>query len=573
MEFKELKLNEKLLRSIEELGYKEPTGIQAKCIPLILEGKDVVGQSLTGSGKTAAFGLPIMQNIVPGNGIQALVLTPTRELCSQVTESLLKMSKYYPINIAGIYGGVGFYQQVEDVRNAEMIVATPGRLLDHINRRNVGLRNVKFMVLDEADRMLDMGFEEDVEKIFSYTNKSRQTVLFSATMPDAAKRLIHKYLKNPIMIKEQLYVDRSLLKQSFYSLNSEFKFSLLVHLIKSQNTFSAIVFCGTKRTVDKIARNLRSQKIDSMPIHGDLTQSKRTQAVNALKNGKIDVLVATDVAARGLDIDNITHIYNYDVPRTPEEYVHRIGRTARAGKSGEAITLVSERDYKAFNEILKEKNLNIVQATVPDYEKLVLKRDFGHDNRDGYQNRTNYSDRTNYSQQGYGQRNNFHGTSRRDFVQGNYSQRDSYRPQRSRQEYGGSSYSRPYGEGTSNNSNEAYSNRQSYPHPRPSHSFHKPKPSFGGHSHSYSQSAPSSYSNRNDSYSNTTGQERTPRTYAPYKRNESYSKAPSKENFYSKGQSNEKPHSRDDSHSGVHFAHKGQHSFGKKKKNFQRKRF
>ncbi len=374
MKFSEFKLNEKLLKSVEEIGFVEPTAIQAKCIPLLLEGKDIVGQSLTGSGKTAAFGLPIMQKIVPGAGVQALILTPTRELCSQVTESLLKMSRHCPINIAGVFGGVGFYQQIEDIKNAEIIVATPGRLIDHLGRRNVSLHNVKFMVLDEADRMLDMGFEDDVEKIFAQISKTRQTALFSATMPASAKRLINKYLTNPVMIKEQLHVDKGLLKQVFYSINSEYKFSLLVHLIKTQNTYSAIVFCATKRMVDKISKNMRTHGIKAMPIHGDLTQSKRTHAVDSLKKGKIDILVATDVAARGLDINNITHIYNYDVPRTSEEYIHRIGRTARAGKKGEAITLVSEKDRKQFSDVLRDKNLDIVQEPVPEYEKIVFKK-------------------------------------------------------------------------------------------------------------------------------------------------------------------------------------------------------
>jgi ATP-dependent RNA helicase DeaD len=342
-------------------------------------------------------------------------------------------------------------------------------------------------------------------------------------------------------------------------------------LIKSQNTYSAIVFCGTKRTVDKIARNLRSQKIESMPIHGDLTQSKRTQAVNALKSGRIDVLVATDVAARGLDIDNITHIYNYDVPRTAEEYVHRIGRTARAGKSGEAITLVSERDYKQFNEILRDRSLNINQVTVPDYEKLVLKRDFGHESRGDYQ------DRSNYSQQGYGQRSSFHGQSRGHHSQGGYSQRDSFRPSRPRQDYGGSNYSKPYSDNSSDSSAEFYSNKHAYSHPRPMNSFHKPRPSYGGHSHTHSQ--PSSNSSRADSYPTQSGKERTPRTYEPYKRNDSYSKAPSHSGSYQRNDSHSRgprestSYSKSDSHASTHSTHKSPHHFGKKKSNFSRKRF
>jgi len=368
--FDNLNLGEELLKSIKLLGYTEPTGIQAKCIPLILAGKDVIGQSLTGSGKTAAFGLPTLGRIVAGNGIQMLVLTPTRELCAQVRDHLDQMSKFLPINVYAIYGGVGFFQQYEDIKNAEVIVATPGRLLDHIRRGTIKFNDIKFIVLDEADKMLEMGFEEDVSEIISRVPKQRQTIFFSATMPPSALRLINKYMKTPVLIKEKLQVDRSLLKQVYYEVPNNDKFSLLVKLLKDNPGGSAIVFCGTKRAVDKIARNLRKNGIQSMPVHGDLTQSKRIQAVEFLRVGKIDVLVATDVAARGLDIKDVTHIYNYDVPRTAEEYTHRIGRTARAGKKGDAVTLLSERDYKNFESVLRDRSLNIEEGVLPQFEKI-----------------------------------------------------------------------------------------------------------------------------------------------------------------------------------------------------------
>ncbi|MFA5358038.1 MAG: DEAD/DEAH box helicase, partial [archaeon] len=317
-----------------------------------------------------------------------------------------------------IYGGTGFFQQYEDIKNAEAIVATPGRLLDHLRRGTIKLHDVKFVVLDEADKMLEMGFEEDVESIINHTPKTRQTVFFSATMPPAALRLIHKYMKNPELIKEKLQVDRTLLKQVFYDIPMENKFSLLVKLLKDAPGSSAIVFCGTKRNVDKVAQGLRKNKIRAMPVHGDLTQARRLQAVNFLKSGKIDVLVATDVAARGLDIKDVTHIFNYDVPRTPDEYVHRIGRTARAGKKGEAVTLLSQRDYQNFENVLRDRSLDIVESPVPAFENVKLEREHyggsgGYSRgRESYGGRRNYGgDRAHETRSNYGGGRNY-GTQR-----------------------------------------------------------------------------------------------------------------------------------------------------------------
>ncbi len=384
MEFSKMHIDKKLLEGIHLMGFKEATAIQEKCIPEIKAGKDVVGQSLTGSGKTAAFGLPILEKIVPGAGIQALVLTPTRELCAQVRDNLETMGKFLPVNIVNIYGGVGFYQQIEDIKIAEIVVATPGRLLDHINRGNVKFNTLKYVVLDEADKMFEMGFEEDVDKILRQTPRERQTIMFSATMPRAAQNIIQKYLKSPVFVKEQLHVDRSLLTQVFYDIRREAKFSLLLHLLKQKTPGPAIVFCGTKREVDRVAHQLKKHGVYAMPVHGDLAQTKRLHAVNSFKSAKIDVLVATDVAARGLDIKDVTHVYNYDVPRTAEEYTHRIGRTARAGKKGDAVTLLSARDYENFEKILRYSKLDIKQEHVPDFEFIETKKhDFGTD-RHGY---------------------------------------------------------------------------------------------------------------------------------------------------------------------------------------------
>ncbi|MDD3159592.1 MAG: DEAD/DEAH box helicase [Candidatus ainarchaeum sp.] len=371
-EFKKLKLEEKLIKGITEMGYKKPTKIQEKCIPEIKAGKDVVGQSLTGSGKTAAFGLPLIEKVIPGNGIQAIILTPTRELCLQVKDSLNTMSKYYPINIKAIFGGVGYYQQHEDIKIAEIIVATPGRLIDHLERRTIKLDKIKYVVLDEADRMFDMGFEKEVNKILGHVPKERQTIMFSATVPSSIKHTIERYLKNPVFIKEQLHVDKSLLKQCYYPVPRENKFSLLIHLLK-KSFGPTIIFCGRKTEVDRLVTNVKKQGFASMPIHGDIQQNKRQLAVKLFKEGKVDILIATDVAARGLDINDITHVYNYDLPKNAEEYTHRIGRTARAGKSGEAISLLSHEDYKNFSYITRS-GIVIEKKDLPEFEIIELPR-------------------------------------------------------------------------------------------------------------------------------------------------------------------------------------------------------
>ena len=373
MGFTKFGLNQKLLDAIKEMGFSTPTQIQERTIPLLLEGKDVVGHSQTGSGKTAAFGLPILEKVVLGQGPQALILTPTRELAAQVMEDLEKMGKNIDVRTVAIYGGVGYGYQTEGARNSEIIIATPGRLMDHLDRRTVSLNKIKIIVLDEADRMLDMGFEKSVNKILSQSPKQRQMIMFSATMPISAQRMIKKYMKNPVYVEAEKQVHADLLKHTVYKVNREHKFSLLVHLLK-QASGVALVFCRTKRETDKVAKNLHSQGFKARPVHGDLTQNKRQQAVKELKEGKIDVLVATDVAARGLHIGGISHVYNYDVPDNAEDYTHRIGRTARAGMKGEAVTIMSDRDADLFRSIIKA-GMKIEELPLPEFEKVVLVKD------------------------------------------------------------------------------------------------------------------------------------------------------------------------------------------------------
>jgi ATP-dependent RNA helicase DeaD len=374
MELEELNLKPQLLKAVAGMGYTSPTPIQEQCIPQINNGKDVVGQSSTGSGKTAAFALPILNKIEMGKGVQALILTPTRELCVQVTESIMEFGRHLHVRTASVYGGVGINPQIKQIQFADIVIGTPGRIQDHMERRTINFDKVKFLVLDEADRMLDMGFIRDVERIVRSIPKERQTLLFSATISSDIRDIIHRFQKDPVFIKGETHVDKTLLKQVYYDVKIFEKFSLLVHLIKSKPDGLAMVFCGTRREVDVLVRNLKNLSVHAMAIHGGLTQSQREVALDALRDGKINVLVGTDVAARGLDIKNVTYIYNYDVPKTSEEYVHRIGRTARAGEQGDAVTLLTDRDHDNFSRVLSDRSLDIVKEALPEFERVPLNR-------------------------------------------------------------------------------------------------------------------------------------------------------------------------------------------------------
>jgi len=373
MKFEELQLRPELLKAIVQLGYTDTTEIQEKCIPTILSGKDMVGQSQTGSGKTAAFGLPILNKIENGKGIQAIILTPTRELCVQIHDNMKQMGRFTGVKVASIYGGVSIGPQIDDLRRAEVVIGTPGRVIDHLDRRSMNLSNIKFFVLDEADRMLEMGFIDDILLILKHTPKERQSLMFSATMPGPIKAIIQKHFKNPVHIKGQTQVDTSLLKQVYYNLRPEEKFSLLLFLLKKDQGIS-LVFCATRQEVDVVTRNLMREGIHAMAIHGGLTQSKRLQVVEMLKKEHIQVLVATDVAARGLDIRNITYVFNYDVPKNSEEYTHRIGRTARAGEKGEAITLLTQKDYDNFSNVLRDRTLKVAKGETPKFPLIKFER-------------------------------------------------------------------------------------------------------------------------------------------------------------------------------------------------------
>jgi ATP-dependent RNA helicase DeaD len=375
MKFEEMNLDPRLLKAVQQLGFEQATTIQERAIPLILEGKDVVGQSATGSGKTAAFGLPFLGKIKVGEGLQMMVLTPTRELCVQVAETLHTLGKFMNVKIAKVYGGVGMGPQVDALQTAEIMVGTPGRVLDHLRQGTLHLNKVHLVVLDEADKMFEMGFIEDVEQILDYAPKQRQTLLFSATMSDAVMHLVEKHQHHPVNIKTETYVDRSLLKQIYFNVSQKEKFSLLVHLLKHKSEGMALVFCATRDQADSVSRNLKFNGIKVMAIHGGLSQNKREFALKQLRDENIDVLVATDVAARGLDIKNVTSVYNYDLPKTAEEYIHRIGRTARAGAAGEAVSLLSERDYENFSRVERDRSLHIKEEQLPEFERVKFVRE------------------------------------------------------------------------------------------------------------------------------------------------------------------------------------------------------
>ena len=375
-EFEKLGLGKEILEVVAELGFEKPSEIQARTIPLVVKGRDVIGHSATGSGKTLAFAAAIIEKAEIGKGVQALVMTPTRELCIQVAESLRLFSKIKKLKVQEIYGGVGMEAQVRGVGKAEIIVGTPGRLLDHLRHRTLNLDKVKVLVLDEADRMVDMGFLHDVEEIVKRNPVDRQTLLFSATSSPDIDYISSKYMQEPETVEVESYVDPSKLNQHYYDVNSGEKFSLLLHLLKGEKSKLVMVFCNTQRASDSVARNLTKNKVDAVAIHGGLTQARRTMIMKKFHAGKVMVLVCTDVAARGLHIENVSHVYNYDIPKSGSEYIHRIGRTARAGESGEAVSLVTNRDYKEFSDVQNElEGVSIERRELPKFEGVYA--DFG----------------------------------------------------------------------------------------------------------------------------------------------------------------------------------------------------
>ncbi|MEA3329171.1 MAG: DEAD/DEAH box helicase [Nanoarchaeota archaeon] len=370
--FEDLGLSKNILKILDKEEFIEPTEIQEKAIPLALAGRDIIGGSATGSGKTLVFASSIIEQLRPRGCTQALILAPTRELSEQVANSIKSFSKHKCFKTLSIYGGVNIQTQIRELRRADIVVGTPGRILDHLKRKTIKLNNVKILVLDEVDRMLDMGFYKDVLKIITQCPEERQTMLFSATISKTLDYLIKKHTQNPAKISVKSYIDSSKLNQIYFNVDSKLKFSLFVYLLQKEKSNRMMVFCSTRRNVDFITRNLEDQGIKAIAIHGGFSQEKRTNALAEFhKIGKI--LVCTDVAARGLDIKNVSHVYNYDLPQSSSEYIHRVGRTARAGKAGKAISILTKRDYGKFSKILEDDELKIKMEQLPQFEDISLK--------------------------------------------------------------------------------------------------------------------------------------------------------------------------------------------------------
>jgi ATP-dependent RNA helicase RhlE len=378
MSFSNLGLSAELLRAVESQGYREATPVQLQAIPPVLDGRDVLASAQTGTGKTAAFLLPILQKLErePGavrhqqRGPRALILTPTRELAAQITECAGDYGQYLAVRTTAIYGGVSIRPQISALRNGiDIVVATPGRLLDHLQQRTIDLSGIEILVLDEADRMLDMGFIRDIRRIGNYLPKRRQTLLFSATFSPEIRALASDFLHQPAEIAatpKSTAAER--VEQIVFPVDKARKRELLSHSIGEGNWRQVLVFTRTKHGADRLARQLEQDGLGAMAIHGNKSQGARTRALAEFKAGKIRVLVATDIAARGLDIERLPHVVNYELPEVPEDYVHRIGRTARAGEDGQAISLVCHEEFKLLAAIERLLRTNLQRVVVPGYE-------------------------------------------------------------------------------------------------------------------------------------------------------------------------------------------------------------
>ncbi|RKD24296.1 RNA helicase [Ammoniphilus oxalaticus] len=373
IKFEDFNLNRNVLLSINDMGFEEPSPIQAEAIPLILEGNDVLGQAQTGTGKTAAFGIPIIERVTSEPRVQALVLTPTRELAIQVSGELRKIAKHKRTRTLPIYGGQSIGHQIRTLRQGvQVVIGTPGRILDHLRRRTLRLQDVSMVVLDEADEMLDMGFIEDIREILSHTPNTRQTMLFSATMPYEIKELTRRYMQNPQTVQvNRKEVTAPLIDQVYYKVLERNKLESLCRILDSEEIGLGIVFCRTKRGVDELTDALQERGYLADGLHGDLSQAQRDRVMKGFRDSTIELLVATDVAARGIDVGNVTHVINYDIPQDPESYVHRIGRTGRAGRKGIALTLVTPREMKQLMTIEKVTKTSLMPRPIPTLEEVA----------------------------------------------------------------------------------------------------------------------------------------------------------------------------------------------------------
>ncbi|AEV28897.1 DNA/RNA helicase, superfamily II [Sphaerochaeta pleomorpha str. Grapes] len=373
--FAELGLSAQTIAALEAKGFEEPTKIQAACIPLLLKDQvDVIGQAQTGTGKTAAFGLPILEIVDPNAyQVQALILAPTRELAVQNAEEINSLKGNRRLEIAAVYGGASMDLQLRKLRRGvHVVVGTPGRILDHLRRGSLNLEHLKFVVLDEADEMLDMGFVDDIEEVLKQTPVEKRMLCFSATMPAPIKRLAEKFMRNPEFVQIQQDINTSnLTDQIYFEVREGDKFEALTRIIDMEEDFYGLIFCRTKVQCDEIGQKLNARGYDAEPLHGDLSQKQRELILQKMKNRTISIVVATDVAARGIDISDLTHVINYSLPEDPESYIHRVGRTGRAGKKGVAITFVGPREFNRFAFIKKVSKNDIRRESVPEASEII----------------------------------------------------------------------------------------------------------------------------------------------------------------------------------------------------------
>ncbi len=382
--FRDMGLSPAVVKSLEEMGFEEPSPIQTRTIPLILQGGDLIGQAQTGTGKTAAFGVPIVEMLDHrSKRVQALVLAPTRELAIQVSEEITRIGRHSGVKVVPIYGGQSYDRQLRALEHgSQVVIGTPGRVMDHIRRSTLHLDHVKLLVLDEADEMLDMGFIEDVEFILQNVPQERQTLLFSATVPDPIAKLARRYLKNPQHIAispERLTVP--LTDQVYYEVREHEKLDGLSRILDMEGAERTIIFCRTKKRVDELTEGLQARGYGAEATHGDLNQVQRNRVLKRFKDGGSEILVATDVAARGLDIEHVTHVINYDLPQDAESYVHRIGRTGRAGRSGTAISLVLPKEFRQLRQMERLLRVKVKRRPLPTPEDVAEKQREGLKNR------------------------------------------------------------------------------------------------------------------------------------------------------------------------------------------------
>ena len=374
MKFNDFNLKKDLQKAIEVAGFVEPSPIQKEAIPIVIEGRDIVAQAQTGTGKTAAFGLPTLQNMKCDGTVEAVVIVPTRELAMQVSDELFRFGKFLNVKTATVYGGSSYQRQIKHVQSASIIVATPGRFLDLLKNKQIQIKP-SFVILDEADEMMDMGFLEDIKAIFKFMPEKRQTLMFSATMPEPIKRLAKTVLNNPEFITiTKSEVTNTNIAQSFYVVEEYERDDALMRLFDYKNPHKSIVFCRMKRDVDRLSSYLVSQGYSAKGLHGDMEQRQREEVIKAFKGNTLEVLVATDVAARGLDVSDISHVFNYQLPFDSEPYVHRIGRTGRAGRVGVAVSIVTPAEFRSLKKIQKDVGATMESKIIPTITEVRNKQ-------------------------------------------------------------------------------------------------------------------------------------------------------------------------------------------------------